>query len=237
MFKKILVANRGEIAVRIIRACRESGIKSVAVFSEADTKCLHLKLADEQICIGPPLSAGSYLNIESIIAAARQTGADAIHPGYGYLAENEAFAVQCADNDIVFIGPSVANLKLAGDKISAKEKMTAAGVPVVPSSEGGVTDINQALKVCRQIGYPVMIKAAGGGGGRGIRVCGEEQCSGRVSDCAGRGWSVLWQQRSLYRKIHHCTAPYRISDTWGSQQVASSIWGNGNARSSVVFRN
>ena len=175
MFKKILVANRGEIALRVIRACRELGIVSVAVYSEADEASLHLKLADESVCIGPAISTKSYLNIESIINAATTTGADAVHPGYGYLAEKAEFAKACAERDIVFIGPTPDNLKLAGDKISAKNIMEKAGVPVIPSSPGGITRLEQALGICREIGYPVMIKASGGGGGRGIRVCTNEE--------------------------------------------------------------
>jgi acetyl-CoA carboxylase biotin carboxylase subunit len=174
LFKKILVANRGEIALRVIRACRDLGIKSVAVYSEADETSLHLKQADECICIGPAPSAQSYLNIEHIIKAARQSGADAIHPGYGYLAEKEVFARACEDNAIVFIGPTSQNLRLAGDKITAQKIMAQAGVPVIPGSPGGVDNLEQALGVCRQIGYPVMIKASGGGGGRGIRICQNE---------------------------------------------------------------
>ncbi len=174
MFKKILVANRGEIALRIIRACKELGIQSVAVYSEADDKSLHLKLADEQICIGPPISAKSYLNIENIIKAARQSGAGAIHPGYGYLAEKEEFAAACEDNGIKFIGPTPSNLKLAGDKISAKKMMEAAGIPVIPSSPGATGSLDEALDLCQKIGYPVMVKASGGGGGRGIRICRNE---------------------------------------------------------------
>lgn len=175
MFKKILIANRGEIAVRIIRACRESGIQNVAVYSEADETSLHLRLADESICIGPAMSAKSYLNMESIIKAAKETGADAIHPGYGYLAEVEAFAKMCEDNDIVFIGPTPANLSLAGDKIAGKKIMETAGVPVIPSSPGSVGKIEEAKQFCNEIGYPVMVKASGGGGGRGIRVCQNEK--------------------------------------------------------------
>lgn len=171
MFSKILIANRGEIALRIIRACKELGIKSVAVYSEADTKSLHLKLADEQVCIGPPVSAKSYLNIESIITAAKKTNADAIHPGYGYLAENEEFAGACENNGLVFIGPTPENLKLAGDKITGKRIMKDAGVPVIPSSPGSIDTVNDAQELCNEIGYPVMIKASGGGGGRGIRIC------------------------------------------------------------------
>ena len=171
MIKKILIANRGEIALRVIRACSELDIKSVAVYSEADEKSLHLTPADEQICIGPARSAKSYLNIESIIAAARSSGADAIHPGYGYLAEKEEFAKACEENGIIFIGPKPENLKLAGDKITAKKIMEEAGVPAIPSSPGPIGTLEEALAFCEKIGYPVMVKASGGGGGRGIRIC------------------------------------------------------------------
>jgi len=169
MFSKILVANRGEIAHRVIRACRELEIKTVAVYSEADETSLHLSLADESICIGPPVSAKSYLNIENILKAARETGADAVHPGYGYLAESEEFARACKDAGLVFIGPTPENLQLAGDKITAKNIMKEAGVPVIPSSSGGVTEVKEAVGLSEEIGYPVMVKASGGGGGRGIR--------------------------------------------------------------------
>jgi acetyl-CoA carboxylase biotin carboxylase subunit len=175
MLKKILVANRGEIALRVIRACRELDIKSVAVYSEADEKSLHLKPADEQICIGPAISAKSYLNIENIIAAAKSSGADAIHPGYGYLAEKEEFARTCEENSIIFIGPKPENLKLAGDKITAKKIMEDADVPVIPSSPGPVGILEEAIKLCETIEYPVMVKASGGGGGRGIRICENEE--------------------------------------------------------------
>ena len=175
MFKKILVANRGEIALRVIRACNELAIKSVAVYSEADEKSLHLKPAGEQICIGPAISAKSYLNIENIIAAAKSSGADAIHPGYGYLAEKEEFARACEANGIMFIGPKPENLKLAGDKITAKKIMEAAGVPVIPSSPGPIRTLEEAIDFCETIGYPVMVKASGGGGGRGIRICENEE--------------------------------------------------------------
>lgn len=175
MFSKILVANRGEIAVRIIRACRELGIGSVAVYSEADVDCLHLQLADDGICIGPPISAKSYLDIQRIIDAAKEAEVEAIHPGYGYLAENGEFAKACQDSGFVFIGPSPQNLHLAGDKIMAKRIVREAGVPVIPSSEGGVGTLEEAKRLCLEIGYPVMIKASGGGGGRGIRLCENEQ--------------------------------------------------------------
>jgi len=171
MFSKVLVANRGEIALRIIRACREMGVRTVAVYSEADAQSLHRKLADEAICIGPPMSAKSYLNIERLIQTALETHAEAVHPGYGYLAENESFARACEKAGVCFIGPSPRNLRLAGDKIAAKKLMKAAGIPVIPSSEDGVGDVEAAGLLCQKIGFPVVIKAAGGGGGRGIRAC------------------------------------------------------------------
>jgi acetyl-CoA carboxylase biotin carboxylase subunit len=174
MFNKILVANRGEIAVRVIRACNELSIKCVAVYSEADAASLHLQLADEQICIGPAISSKSYLNIENIIAAAKKTGAAAIHPGYGYLAEKEEFAQACVDAGIVFIGPTPENLKLAGDKITAKAIMQQAGIPIIPSSPAGIATADEAAELCNALGYPAMIKASGGGGGRGIRICENE---------------------------------------------------------------
>jgi acetyl-CoA carboxylase, biotin carboxylase subunit len=171
MFSKILIANRGEIAHRIIRACRELGIRSVAVFSEADRDSLHLTLADEQVCIGPPVSAKSYLNMESLIDAARRTKADAIHPGYGYLAENAVFARACEEAGVIFIGPTPDNLHLAGDKLTAKRIVQEKGVPVIPSSPAGVNSVAEAEKIAEEMGYPVMVKASGGGGGRGIRIC------------------------------------------------------------------
>ncbi len=175
LFFKILIANRGEIAHRIIRSCLEMGIKTVAVYSEADRDSLHLSLADERICIGPAMSAKSYLNMENILAAATETGADAIHPGYGYLAEREDFAALCEAEGLTFIGPTAENLRLSGDKLSAKKIAQSAGVPVIPSSPGAVSTIREAIIVCGEMGYPVMIKSAGGGGGRGIRICTDEE--------------------------------------------------------------
>ncbi|MHC4067911.1 MAG: biotin carboxylase N-terminal domain-containing protein, partial [Planctomycetota bacterium] len=174
MSAKILVANRGEIALRVVRAARELGMASVAVYSEADKDSLHVRHADESICIGPPISARSYLNIEAIIEAARETGAEAVHPGYGYLAENGDFARACGDAGLVFIGPTPENLDLAGDKIKAKRIIGEAGVSIVPSSPGGVASIDEAVSFALEIGYPVMIKASAGGGGRGIRICQDE---------------------------------------------------------------
>lgn len=170
MFSKILVANRGEIAVRIIRACKELGIKTVAVYSVADKESLHVKLADESVCIGPAPAKQSYLNIANIIAAAQTTGAEAVHPGYGFLAENAYFAELCEANDIKFIGPKAEAIEIMGDKIRAKETVKKAGVPLVPGSDGAVTSYEQAEKIAEEIGYPVMIKASAGGGGRGMRL-------------------------------------------------------------------
>ncbi len=170
LFKKILIANRGEIALRVIRAARELGIKTVAVYSEADRDSLHVKFADEAVCIGPPPSKESYLNIPRLIAAAEVTDADAIHPGYGFLAENANFADICASSGIVFIGPHPDAITSMGDKAFAKETMKKAGVPVVPGREGVISDLNNAKKVAEEIGFPVIIKATAGGGGRGMRI-------------------------------------------------------------------
>ncbi len=169
MFKKVLIANRGEIAVRIIRACRELGIRTVAVFSEADRDALHAKIADEAICIGPAASDKSYLNIKSILAACELTGAEALHPGFGFLSENASFARMCERCGVTFIGPSPESMMLMGDKATAKKTMREANVPVVPGSDGIVESIEEAREVAARIGYPVMVKASAGGGGRGIR--------------------------------------------------------------------
>ena len=171
MFEKILIANRGEIALRVQRACRELGIKTVVVHSEADTEAKYVKLADESVCIGPPPSRDSYLNIPAIISAAEVTDAEAIHPGYGFLSENADFAERVEKSGFVFIGPRPDSIRLMGDKVSAKDAMRKAGVPVVPGSEGALPeDPKEIIKVARAVGYPVIIKAAGGGGGRGMRV-------------------------------------------------------------------
>jgi len=175
MLEKVLIANRGEIALRILRACKEMGIKTVAVYSSADRDLMHLSLADETVCIGPAPGALSYLHIPSIIAAAEVTGATAIHPGYGFLAENADFAEQVENSGFTFIGPKADVIRMMGDKVAAKIAMQAAGVPVVPGSEGELPeDEQEALEIARQVGYPVIIKAAGGGGGRGMRVVRHE---------------------------------------------------------------
>ena len=170
MFKKVLIANRGEIAVRIIRACRELGLRTVAVYSEADRSALHAKIADEAVCIGPAASSESYLNVRAIIGACEITGADAIHPGFGFLSENASFARTCEKCGITFIGPDSHSIEMLGDKAAAKEAMKAAGVPVITGSDGAVKSFEEAKRIAAEIGYPVMVKASAGGGGRGIRI-------------------------------------------------------------------
>ena len=174
MFKKILIANRGEIALRIIRACKEMGIKTVAVHSTADAHALHVRFADQSVCIGPPQSAYSYLNVPSIISAAEITDSEAIHPGYGFLAENSSFAEVCNSAGIKFIGPSPESIKLMGDKAKARETAEKAGVPILPGSAGVITEESDAVALARELGFPVIIKAVAGGGGKGMRVVTEE---------------------------------------------------------------
>jgi acetyl-CoA carboxylase, biotin carboxylase subunit len=170
MFEKILIANRGEIALRVLRACKEMGIRTVAVHSEADRNAMHVRLADESVCIGPPPSAKSYLNIPAIVTAAEITHADAIHPGYGFLSENAKFAEIVEKHKITFIGPKPEHIRMMGDKITAKDAIREAGVPVVPGSDGGVDTIEDARSIAKKIGYPVLVKATAGGGGRGMKV-------------------------------------------------------------------
>lgn len=170
MFKKILIANRGEIALRIIRTCREMGIKTVAVYSTADKESLHVRFADEAVCIGPPASKDSYLNMPRILAAAEVTNADAIHPGYGFLSENSKFSALCRDHGIKFIGATPEQIDSMGDKSNAKDTMKKAGVPTIPGSDGLLDSIEQGIKIAKKIGYPVIIKATAGGGGRGMRI-------------------------------------------------------------------
>lgn len=175
MFNKVLIANRGEIALRILRACKELGIQTVAVHSTADANAMHVKLADESVCIGPPASRDSYLNVHEIMAACEITGADAIHPGYGFLSENAKFADILEAHNITFIGPSADHIRVMGDKIEAKKTAKRLGIPVVPGSEGEVRENDEAMRVAAEIGYPVIIKAAAGGGGRGMRVVNSEK--------------------------------------------------------------
>lgn len=175
MFNKILIANRGEIALRIIRTCKEMGIKTVAVYSTADRESLHVRFADEAVCIGPPSSTESYLNIPRIMAAVEITNADALHPGYGFLSENANFAEVCQEYGIKFIGPTAAQIRKMGDKVTAKETMIKAGVPVVPGSDGLLKDTTKGKKLAKEIGYPVILKATAGGGGRGMRIVWKEE--------------------------------------------------------------
>ena len=170
LFEKVLIANRGEIALRIHRACREMGIHTVAVHSTADADAMHVRLADESVCIGPPSARESYLNIPAILSAATITGADAIHPGIGFLSENAQFAEMVEEHGFTFIGPTPEHIRIMGDKVTAKKTVLELGLPVVPGSDGAVTSLEEAEDVARQIGYPILIKAAAGGGGRGMKV-------------------------------------------------------------------
>src|SRR6187402_2770501 len=174
MFDKILIANRGEVALRVLRACKELGIPSVAVHSTADEDAMHVRLADESVCIGPPAAADSYLNVPALLTACEITGADAVHPGYGFLSENARFAEILEDHDVHFIGPRSEHIRIMGDKIEAKRTAKRLGIPCVPGSDGGITDDDEAMRVAAGIGYPVLVKAAAGGGGRGMKVARTE---------------------------------------------------------------
>jgi len=198
MFKKILIANRGEIALRIIRTCREMGIKTVAVYSTADKDSLHVKFADEAVCIGKPPSTDSYLNVPHIMAAAEITNADAIHPGYGFLAENAKFAQICTDHGVKFIGPTPEMINKMGDKVTAKETMIAAGVPVVPGVEGLLQSVEHAKESANIVGYPVMLKATAGGGGKGMRVVLSEDEIEKHYDSAKQEAAAAFKNDGLY---------------------------------------
>lgn len=198
MFKKILIANRGEIAMRVIRTCREMGIKTVSVYSTADRDSLHVRFADEAVCIGPPSSSESYLKIPNIIAAAEITNADAIHPGYGFLSENAKFSKICAEHGIKFIGASPEMINRMGDKASAKATMKKAGVPTVPGSEGILKDLNDAIKTAKKIGYPVMMKATAGGGGKGMRAIWKEEELEKAWDSARKEAKAAFGNDGMY---------------------------------------
>jgi len=208
MFKKILIANRGEIALRVIRTCREMGIKSVAVYSTADKDSLHVKFADEAVCIGGPKGADSYLKITNIMAAAEITNADAIHPGYGFLAENATFAKICEDTGIKFIGPTAEMINKMGDKVTAKETMIAAGVACIPGSDGLLSSVSNAKKVADKIGYPVILKATAGGGGKGMRIVKKEEDieaawdSARQESAAAFGNDGMYMEKFLVEPRH-----------------------------------
>jgi len=208
MITKVLIANRGEIALRIHRACKEMGIATVAVHSVADSDAMHVRLADESVCIGPNASSESYLNIPAIIAACEITGADAVHPGYGFLSENARFADIVEAHDMVFIGPSAAHIKLMGDKIAAKDAVAKVGIPVVPGSDGGVEDYAEAKQVAKKVGFPLLVKAAAGGGGRGMRLAAtaedlEESFNGaRQEALAAFGDGAVYLERYLGKPRH-----------------------------------
>ena len=198
MFKKILIANRGEIALRIIRTCKEMGIKTVAVYSTADRESLHVRFADEAVCIGPPPSKDSYLSIPNIISAAELTNADAIHPGYGFLSENAKFSAICQDYGIKFIGATPDQINGMGDKASAKETMKKAGVPTIPGSEGLLSDVAQGIKIANEIGYPVILKATAGGGGRGMRIVWKDEEFENAWDSARQESGAAFGNDGLY---------------------------------------
>jgi len=208
MFDKILIANRGEIALRVLRACRELGIHTVAVHSTADENAMHVRLADESVCIGPPRSDQSYLNIPTLLAACEITGAEAVHPGYGFLAENARFAEILAEHGITFIGPSAEHIRIMGDKIEAKRTAKALGIPVVPGSDGSVDDPDEARRIAHDIGFPVLIKAAAGGGGRGMKVAKNADeldvalQSARTEAQAAFGNASVYMERYLTRPRH-----------------------------------
>ena len=208
MFDKILIANRGEIALRVVRACREMGIASVAVHSTADADAMHVRMADESVCIGPPSAAQSYLSMPAIISACEVTGAQAIHPGYGFLSENAQFVQIVEDHGLAFIGPSAEHIRVMGDKIAAKETMKRLGVPCVPGSEGGVSELSDALEIAGGIGYPVIVKATAGGGGRGMKVARDAEemerafLTARAEAKAAFGNDEVYLEKYLERPRH-----------------------------------
>ena len=210
MFEKVLIANRGEIALRVLRACRELGIATVAVHSTADEDAMHVRLADESVCIGPPPARDSYLSIPAIVSACEITGAEAVHPGYGFLSENAKFAEILTEHGITFIGPSAEHIRIMGDKIEAKRTAVSLGLPVVPGSAGSIDSIDEARRVADDIGYPVLIKATAGGGGRGMKVAHTpEALEIGTADRPGRSQGRLRQRRGLYREVPRPSAPHR----------------------------
>ena len=212
MFDKILIANRGEIALRVQRACKELGISTVAIHSTADEDAMHVRLADESVCIGPPPAAKSYLNIPEIMAACEITGANAVHPGYGFLSENASFAEILEDHKITFIGPTAEHIRMMGDKITAKETVKKLGIPVVPGSEGEIKTEDEAKKIAAEIGYPVIVKAAAGGGGRGMKVAEtEKDLSLAVSTAKAESKAAFGDDALIWKNIsaNHATLRFR----------------------------
>src|ERR1700694_1725444 len=208
MFDKILIANRGEIALRVLRACKELGIPSVAVHSTADEDAMHVRLADESVCIGPPAARDSYLNIPALLAACEITGADAVHPGYGFLSENARFAEILQEHNVHFIGPKPAHIRLMGDKIEAKRTANRLGIPVVPGSDGPLSSEQEAMSIARSVGFPVLVKAAAGGGGRGMKVAHRPEelattlAISRAESKAAFGEDALYIEKYLARPRH-----------------------------------
>ncbi len=238
MFKKMLIANRGTIAIRIIRACRELGISTVAVYSTADKNALHVRMADESVCIGPPAAEDSYMNIPAILSAATTFGADAVHPGYGFLSENGDFAEACQRSGLNFVGPRARHIRLMGDKPRARRIMKRAGVPVLPGSEGtGVTELREAQADAKRLGYPVLIKAAAGGGGKGMRVVRDAAELTRLFPLAqGESESVVQLAQDVPGEIPRARASRRVSDSCRLAAATRFILASATARFSAVIR-
>ena len=227
MFRKLLIANRGEIALRVICACKELGIRTVAIYSEADRNSLHVRFADEAICIGPPRSADSYLNVPAVISAAEIADVDAIHPGYGLLSENANFAEVCRASNIKFIGPTPEAIRLMGEKEKARQAMKKAKVPILPGSDGVLQGEEEALAWARSVGFPVILKASAGGGGRGMRVIrsARSRVAGALYQAANtEAVKCFWQRRPLHGEVHRASSPHRVSsilaDEHGNVEVS-----------------
>ncbi len=251
MFKKILVANRGEIALRVICACKELGIATVAVYSEADRNSLHVRFADEAVCIGPPRSSESYLNIPHVISAAEITNVDAIHPGYGFLSENANFAKVCEASEITFIGPRPEIIEMMGEKDRARREVKSAGLPTIPGSDGAIEGEEQLAKEAAKIGFPLILKAVAGGGGRGMRVVRKQEellaaydgwCASRKNFWPRTRRRAARRSRPLARPTFTPSASLKIRDTlnfrfWAISTAKSFIWASANVQSSAAIRN
>ena len=212
MFDKVLIANRGEIALRVQRGCKELGISTVAVHSTADADAMHVRLADESVCIGPPPANESYLHIPRLLAACEITGADAVHPGYGFLSENARFAEILEEHGITFIGPTAEHIRVMGDKIVAKETVQDLGIPIVPGSDGSINSETQAMSVAKEIGFPVLVKAAAGGGGRGMKVAATPaDLTGAMATARAEAMSAFGDGALYIEKLPHKTKAHRIS--------------------------
>ena len=237
MFDKILIANRGEIALRVLRACKELGIPTVAVHSTADADAMHVRLADESVCIGPPTARDSYLNIPALLAACEITGADAVHPGYGFLSENARFAEILEEHNIHFIGPKPAHIRLMGDKIEAKRTAKRLGIPVVPGSDGGVGSDEEALAIAQTIGFPVLVKASAGGGGRGMKVAhSADDCSQALATARAEAQGRLRRRRRLSREISRSARATSKSRCSATARATPSISASATARCSAATR-